>query len=65
MLTQPNSFVILQVDDIPPDQHALVPSFMGGSGKRIHPFPFADQNLPGVLSSLEISFKPTMAYALF
>jgi hypothetical protein len=36
-----------QVDDIPPEQHALVPSFMGGGGKRIHPLPYADPNLPG------------------
>ncbi|KAJ4756920.1 Cellulose synthase [Rhynchospora pubera] len=33
------------VDDIPPEQHALVPSFMGGGGKRIHPLPFADPNM--------------------
>ncbi|KAH7523339.1 hypothetical protein FEM48_Zijuj06G0000200 [Ziziphus jujuba var. spinosa] len=37
------------VDDIPPDQHALVPSFMGGGGggggKRIHPLPFSDSGL--------------------
>lgn len=38
---------LLQVDDIPPEQHALVPSFMGGGGKRIHPLPFSDPNLPG------------------
>jgi cellulose synthase A len=37
------------VDDIPPEQHALVPSYMagGGGGKRIHPLPFADPSLPG------------------
>ncbi|KAF6142645.1 hypothetical protein GIB67_015131 [Kingdonia uniflora] len=30
-------------DDIPPEHHALVPSFMGGGGgKRIHPLPFSD-----------------------
>jgi len=40
--------VRLQVDDIPPEQHALVPSFMGGGGKRIHPLPYADPSLPGV-----------------
>ncbi|XP_058073282.1 probable cellulose synthase A catalytic subunit 5 [UDP-forming] [Magnolia sinica] len=34
------------VDDIPPEQHALVPSFMGGGGKRIHPLPFSDPSLP-------------------
>jgi len=39
--------VRLQVDDIPPEQHALVPSFMGGGGKRIHPLPYADPSLPG------------------
>ncbi|XP_065012229.1 probable cellulose synthase A catalytic subunit 5 [UDP-forming] [Musa acuminata AAA Group] len=33
------------VDDIPPEQHALVPSFMGGGGKKIHPLPFSDPNL--------------------
>jgi len=38
----------LQVDDIPPEQHALVPSFMGGGGKRIHPLPYADPSLPGM-----------------
>jgi hypothetical protein len=40
----------LQVDDIPPEQHALVPSYMapiGGSGKRIHPLPFSDSAVPG------------------
>jgi len=40
----------LQVDDIPPEQHALVPSYMapvGGDGKRIHPLPFSDSSLPG------------------
>ena len=39
-----------QVDDIPPEQHALVPSYMGGGGgggKRIHPLPFADPSVPG------------------
>lgn len=39
-----------QVDDIPPEQHALVPSFMGGGsggGKRIHPLPFSDPGLQG------------------
>ncbi|KAG6473840.1 hypothetical protein ZIOFF_067758 [Zingiber officinale] len=36
------------VDDIPPEHHALVPSFMGGGGKRIHPLPFPDPNLPGM-----------------
>ncbi|KAG2693079.1 hypothetical protein I3760_08G081900 [Carya illinoinensis] len=38
------------VDDIPPEQHALVPSFPGGvgGGKRIHPLPFSDHALPAV-----------------
>ncbi|VAH97355.1 unnamed protein product [Triticum turgidum subsp. durum] len=48
---QPNPNVPLltngqMVDDIPPEQHALVPSFVGGGGKRIHPLPYADSNLP-------------------
>jgi len=38
---------MFQVEDIPPEQHALVPSFMGGGGKRIHPLPFSDPSLPG------------------
>lgn len=33
----------------PPEQHALVPSFMGGGGKRIHPLPYTDPNIPGAL----------------
>ena len=37
-----------QVDDIPPEQHALVPAYGGGGGKRIHPLPFVDPNLPGI-----------------
>ncbi|KAJ6397522.1 hypothetical protein OIU77_018522 [Salix suchowensis] len=40
----------LQVDDIPPEQHALVPSYMapdGGGGRRIHPLPFSDSAPPG------------------
>lgn len=41
-----------QVDDIPPEQHALVPSFMGGGGKKIHPLPFSDPNLPGIPDSV-------------
>ncbi|VAH97390.1 unnamed protein product [Triticum turgidum subsp. durum] len=46
---QPNPNVPLltngqMVDDIPPEQHALVPSFVGGGGKRIHPLPYADSN---------------------
>ncbi|RZS17297.1 hypothetical protein BHM03_00049423, partial [Ensete ventricosum] len=42
---------IVLVDYIPPEQHALVPSFMGGGGKRIHPLPFSDPNLPGIPDS--------------
>lgn len=37
---------------IPPEHHALVPSFMGG-GKRIHPFPYADSNLPVQARSMD------------
>ncbi|CAD5176723.1 unnamed protein product [Musa acuminata subsp. malaccensis] len=39
------------VDDIPPEQHALVRSFMGGGGKKIHPLPFSDPNLSGIPDS--------------
>ncbi|ERN11467.1 hypothetical protein AMTRI_Chr03g43740 [Amborella trichopoda] len=49
------------VDDIPPEQHALVPSFMGGGGKRIHPLPFADPNLPVQPRSMDPS-KDLAAY---
>ncbi|RWW66113.1 hypothetical protein BHE74_00026535 [Ensete ventricosum] len=42
---------IVLVDYIPPEQHALVPSFMGGGGKRIHPLPFSDPNLSGIPDS--------------
>lgn len=40
----------VQVDDIPPEQHALVPSYGGGAGggRRIHPLPFSDPALPGL-----------------
>lgn len=37
-------------DNIPPVQHALVPSFMR-SAKRIHPLPFSNSVLPGIYSS--------------
>nr|QBC40964.1 cellulose synthase 3 [Cunninghamia lanceolata]QBC40965.1 cellulose synthase 3 [Cunninghamia lanceolata] len=37
---------------IPPEHHALVPSFMGGS-KRIHPLPYADPNLPVQTRSMD------------
>eukprot|EP00268_Persea_americana_P051649 TRINITY_DN571_c0_g1_i1.p1 TRINITY_DN571_c0_g1~~TRINITY_DN571_c0_g1_i1.p1 ORF type:complete len:1095 (+),score=217.69 TRINITY_DN571_c0_g1_i1:973-4257(+) len=50
------------VDDIPPEQHALVPSFMGGGGgKRIHPLPFADPSLPVQPRSMDPS-KDLAAY---
>ncbi|KAK1259592.1 putative cellulose synthase A catalytic subunit 5 [UDP-forming] [Acorus gramineus] len=49
------------VDDIPPEQHALVPSFMGGGGKRIHPLPFADPGLPVQPRSMDPS-KDLAAY---
>ncbi|OEL28933.1 hypothetical protein BAE44_0010049 [Dichanthelium oligosanthes] len=49
------------VDDIPPEQHALVPSFMGGGGKRIHPLPYADPNLPVQPRSMDPS-KDLAAY---
>ncbi|VAH97384.1 unnamed protein product [Triticum turgidum subsp. durum] len=56
---QPNPNVPLltngqMVDDIPPEQHALVPSFVGGGGKRIHPLPYADSNLPAMDPSKDI-----------
>lgn len=40
---------MVQVDDIPPEHHALVPSYMGANsgGKRIHPLPFSDPAFPG------------------
>ncbi|XP_078174315.1 putative cellulose synthase A catalytic subunit 5 [UDP-forming] isoform X2 [Carex rostrata] len=49
------------VDDIPPEQHALVPSFMGGGGKRIHPLPFTDPNMPVQPRSMDPS-KDLAAY---
>ncbi|XP_039131268.1 probable cellulose synthase A catalytic subunit 3 [UDP-forming] [Dioscorea cayenensis subsp. rotundata] len=49
------------VDDIPPEQHALVPSFMGGGGKRIHPLPFMDPSLPVQPRSMDPS-KDLAAY---
>jgi len=63
---QPNPNVPLltngqMVDDIPPEQHALVPSFMGGGGKRIHPLPYADPNLPVQPRSMDPS-KDLAAY---
>lgn len=47
-MADPALFVI-KVDDIPPEQHALVPSYMGngGGGKRIHPLPFSDHSTTG------------------
>ncbi|CAL9761577.1 unnamed protein product [Musa acuminata subsp. burmannicoides] len=49
------------VDDIPPEQHALVRSFMGGGGKKIHPLPFSDPNLSVHLRSLDPS-KDLLTY---
>lgn len=52
------------VDDIPPEQHALVPSFMsngGGGSKRIHPLPFSDHALPVQPRSMDPS-KDLAAY---
>ncbi|XP_059461389.1 probable cellulose synthase A catalytic subunit 5 [UDP-forming] [Corylus avellana] len=51
------------VDDIPPEQHALVPSFMGGAGggKRIHPLPLSDPTLPVQPRSMDPS-KDLAAY---
>ncbi|XP_050379049.1 probable cellulose synthase A catalytic subunit 3 [UDP-forming] [Argentina anserina] len=51
------------VDDIPPDQHALVPSFMGANsgGKRIHPLPFSDPAFPVQPRSMDPS-KDLAAY---
>eukprot|EP00250_Pteridium_aquilinum_P002758 c12973_g1_i1 orf=1-2211(-) len=31
---------------IPPEHHALVPSFMGSGSKRVHPLPFSQAQLP-------------------
>ncbi|KAI5016233.1 hypothetical protein ZWY2020_006084 [Hordeum vulgare] len=42
-------------DGIPPEQHALVPSFVGGGGNRIHPLPYADSNLPVQPRSMDLS----------
>nr|QBI56909.1 cellulose synthase A5 [Agave tequilana] len=49
------------VDDIPPEQHALVPAYGGGGGKRIHPLPFVDPNLPVQPRSMDPS-KDLAAY---
>ncbi|KAK9286342.1 hypothetical protein L1049_014735 [Liquidambar formosana] len=49
------------VDDIPPEHHALVPSFIGGGGKRIHPLPFSDPTLPVQPRSMDPS-KDLAAY---
>lgn len=58
---------MVQVDDIPPEQHALVPSFMGANsgGKRIHPLPFSDPAFPGnryVLSLVQLVNYPTLRF---
>ncbi|GAV63561.1 Cellulose_synt domain-containing protein [Cephalotus follicularis] len=52
------------VDDIPPDQHALVPSYMAsgvGGGKRIHPLPFSDP----VISAQPRSMDPSKDLAAY
>ncbi|XP_034680957.1 probable cellulose synthase A catalytic subunit 5 [UDP-forming] [Vitis riparia] len=49
------------VDDIPPEHHALVPSFLGGGGKRIHPLPFSDPAFPVQPRSMDPS-KDLAAY---
>ncbi|KAK4803551.1 hypothetical protein SAY86_003368 [Trapa natans] len=52
------------VDDIPPDQHALVPSYMGADGtggKRIHPLHFTDPSHPVQPRSMDPS-KDLAAY---
>ncbi|KAK6939151.1 Cellulose synthase, RING-type zinc finger [Dillenia turbinata] len=50
------------IDDIPPDQHALVPSFLGGGGgKRIHPLAFSDPTFPVQPRSMDPS-KDLAAY---
>ncbi|KAK9928563.1 hypothetical protein M0R45_025693 [Rubus argutus] len=51
------------VDDIPPEQHALVPAFMGANsgGKRIHPLPFSDPAFPVQPRSMDPS-KDLAAY---
>ncbi|KAK2661024.1 hypothetical protein Ddye_007557 [Dipteronia dyeriana] len=49
------------VDDIPPEQHALVPSFMAAGAKRIHPITFLDPPLPVQPRSMDPS-KDLAAY---
>ncbi|XP_020265449.1 probable cellulose synthase A catalytic subunit 5 [UDP-forming] isoform X3 [Asparagus officinalis] len=49
------------VDDIPSDQHALVPAYTGGGGKRIHPLPFLDPSIPVRPRSMDPS-KDLAAY---
>lgn len=45
--------MLLQHEDlsgISPEHHALViPPFMGSGGKRVHPLPYIESNLPGIL----------------
>ncbi|CAL5331917.1 unnamed protein product [Camellia sinensis] len=54
-------------DDIPPEQHALVPSTVGvgggssSSSRRIHPLPFSDPSLPVQSRSMDPS-KDLAAY---
>ncbi|KAI4366235.1 hypothetical protein MLD38_022134 [Melastoma candidum] len=52
------------VDDIPPEQHALVPAYMAnghGGGKRIHPLPFPESGHPVQRRSMDPS-KDLAAY---
>ncbi|KAI3972793.1 hypothetical protein MKX01_019451 [Papaver californicum] len=49
------------VDDIAPEHHALVPSYMGGGGKRIHPLPFSESGFPVQPRSMDPS-KDLAAY---
>lgn len=49
------------VDDIPPEQHALVPSYAGGGGRRIHPLPYTDPAAPVQPRSMDPS-KDLAAY---
>lgn len=45
---------LLQNEDlsgISPEHHALViPPFMGSGGKRVHPLPYIESSLPGILT---------------
>ncbi|KAH7447502.1 hypothetical protein KP509_01G109400 [Ceratopteris richardii] len=42
-----NGLMSEDISGIPPEHHALIiPSFMGSGGKRVHPLPFPDSQLP-------------------